>query len=33
VREGRIAWARLYFEPVAATGGGIDAAMRGLVDR
>jgi hypothetical protein len=32
VRDGLIAWARLYFEPVAAIGEGIDAAMRRLVD-
>jgi hypothetical protein len=31
VREGLIAWARLYFEPVEQAGEGIDAATRGLV--
>lgn len=31
LRDGLIAWARLYFEPVQSTGEGIDAAMRGLV--
>ena len=28
VREGRIAWARLYVEPVEQAGAGIDAAVR-----
>jgi hypothetical protein len=28
VREGRIAWARPYIEPVEAAGAGIDAAVR-----
>jgi len=28
VREGRIAWARLYIEPVERAGAGIDAAVR-----
>ena len=32
VRDGLIAWARLYFEPVQATGEGIDAATRRLVE-
>jgi hypothetical protein len=32
VRDGLVAWARLYFEPVEAAGEGIDAATRGLVE-
>ena len=28
VRDGRLAWARLYVEPVEAAGAGIDAAVR-----
>ena len=32
VRDGVVAWARLYFEPVEETGEGIDAATRGLVE-
>jgi len=32
VRDGLIAWARLYFEPVEEAGEGIDAATRGLVE-
>jgi ketosteroid isomerase-like protein len=28
VRDGRIAWARLYFEPVEAHGEGIDAVVK-----
>lgn len=30
VRDDRIAWARLYVEPVEQSGGGIDAAVRGM---
>ena len=30
VRRGRIAWGRLYMEPVAPAGAGIDAAVRRL---
>ena len=32
VRDGLVAWARLYFEPVEEAGEGIDAATRGLVE-
>ena len=32
VRDGLIAWARLYFEPVEEAGEGIDAATRGLLE-
>ena len=28
VRDGRVAWARLYMEPVEQAGAGIDAAVR-----
>ena len=28
VREGRIAWARLYMEPVERAGAGIESALR-----
>ena len=28
VRDGQLAWARLYIEPVEQAGGGIDAAVR-----
>ena len=28
VREGRIAWARLYMEPVEQAGAGIESAVR-----
>ena len=28
VRDGRMAWARLYIEPVEQAGAGIDAAVR-----
>jgi ketosteroid isomerase-like protein len=31
VRDGRLAWARLYVEPVEAAGAGIDSAVRGMV--
>ena len=30
VRDGRMAWARLYIEPVERDGAGIDAAVRGM---
>jgi ketosteroid isomerase-like protein len=30
VRDGQIAWARLYIEPVEAAGAGIDAAVRAM---
>jgi ketosteroid isomerase-like protein len=30
VREGRIAWARLYIEPIERAGAGIDAAVRDM---
>jgi hypothetical protein len=30
VREDRIAWARLYMEPVERSGAGIDAAVRSM---
>ena len=30
VHDGRIAWARLYMEPVEQAGAGIDAAVRGM---
>lgn len=30
VRDGRLAWARLYIEPVEQGGEGIDAAVRGM---
>jgi ketosteroid isomerase-like protein len=30
VRDGRIAWARLYVEPVEQAGAGIDAAVRDM---
>ena len=30
VRDGRLAWARLYVEPVERDGAGIDAAVRGM---
>ena len=30
VREGRIAWARLYMEPVEQAGGGIESAVRSM---
>jgi hypothetical protein len=33
VREGRLAWARLYVEPVEAAGAGIDAAVREMSGR
>ena len=33
VREGTIAWARLYVEPVERAGAGIDAAVRDLSGR
>jgi ketosteroid isomerase-like protein len=33
LRDGLIAWARLYFEPVESSGEGIDAATRSLVAR
>ena len=33
VRDGRVAWARLYFEPVEQGGAGIDAAVRGMTGR
>jgi ketosteroid isomerase-like protein len=30
VRDGRLAWARLYFEPVERAGAGIEAAVRDM---
>jgi ketosteroid isomerase-like protein len=33
VRDGRLAWARLYVEPVEAGGAGIDAAVRDMSGR
>lgn len=33
IEGNRIAWARLYFEPVDAEGGGIDESIRHLVGR
>ena len=33
VRDGRLAWARLYVEPVEAAGAGIDAAVREMSGR
>ncbi len=33
VREGRIAWGRLYMEPVEEDGEGIDEAMRNMTGR
>jgi hypothetical protein len=30
VRDGRVAWARLYMEPVEQAGAGIDAAVRDM---
>ena len=30
VRDGRLAWARLYLEPVERAGAGIDAAVRSM---
>jgi ketosteroid isomerase-like protein len=33
VRDGRIAWARLYVEPVEQAGAGIDAAVRRMAGR
>jgi hypothetical protein len=30
VRDGRLAWARLYVEPVETAGAGIDAAVRDI---
>ena len=33
VRDGRMAWARLYMEPVEQAGAGIEAAVRGMTGR
>jgi len=33
VRDGRMAWARLYMEPVEQAGAGIEAAVRGMARR
>jgi hypothetical protein len=30
MRDGRVAWARLYVEPVEEAGAGIDAAVRDM---
>jgi len=30
IRERRVAWARLYVEPVEQRGAGIEAAVRGM---
>ncbi len=30
IRDGRVAWARLYVEPIEHAGAGIEAAVRGM---